>query len=467
MPLFSRRRSKSNAQDVKPDWTLPEPALEPSSLAASLGIQYEDRPGKVKAESPVVAFHRPSSSSAGPPRASVLRKSRSEHGHDDQTIASLYSRELMPPARSTPTASRRARPSPPTLNIMVVGRRSSGKTSWLKTLLSGLELAPGANKAEHAQRVEAFCRDEHTNATKTTSSLSIDILSDTQDRIALTLFDTVGLPDGSGVYELTAEHQVSALMRVIEDSFLDAFVQEQQVVRSTLRAQDTHIHAVIYFITPQTLRPPISDNLTPPSSPPRLRTVSRRSMSSPQVNTVATQDKPLTNGVVEQGWSLSAFDARTIKKLSTRANVIPVIARSDELTLAELEGVRATIKRDLLRERLLDVLEDRPVAPRTATSGTEDSSSGRTTPDEPAPIVLSRSPTTRTRRAQSLSRRRRTLIAALEDETEDVKADADALLALYALISPERPGKETTRTFRVRDSSMNVSEAHSGRRSTC
>lgn len=133
-----------------------------------------------------------------------------------ESIASLYSREHY--ARSMERVSLRqsshASPAPPlprtpslniskrhrvpqAFNLAVIGPRDTGKTSFLRSLVSRCELAHSADVVAGEQdrkRLQQFgtTRSGRVKPTGVTDSLSLDILDVRGERLALTCVDAPG-----------------------------------------------------------------------------------------------------------------------------------------------------------------------------------------------------------------------------------------------------------------------------------
>ncbi|ORY76867.1 hypothetical protein BCR35DRAFT_305612 [Leucosporidium creatinivorum] len=373
-------------------------------------------------KAPIVAtvaptsFHRPSSSRRrdepeSPTRASISQSNSLPSGFGPQfgapswdphassgaregggrlSIASLYPSPTaglntpstgggggIPKSASLPSI-RRSHKIPPTLNVMVVGARGTGKTSWIRTLLGNLDLAGTKGKGERAageERIAQFGAKEggrgKVERTKKLDSVTVDVLN-RGERTSLTVVDTVGWEAALGglsnvAQELEMERQLSAVMRNVEGRFDETLKAEAQLIRHSHRAHDSHLHLAIYFIHPEsvTTRPPLPKRTTKISlgrslSTPHLaRKAKRGSGGEPvwddeDVQRAAEEPTPMKveiNGEEEE-LGLSEVDLRAIMKLARRVNVLPVISRSDTLTITRLSDVKAAVKRDLDRAGL-------------------------------------------------------------------------------------------------------------------
>ncbi|CAG8587083.1 1666_t:CDS:2 [Dentiscutata heterogama] len=191
-------------------------------------------------------------------------------------------------------SSRRRKHAVSQLNLMVVGFSSLGKTSFIRMLFDTLcrlkediELPPSLSKrAETAQDAEAA-------RTKDLYSFTLDI-EEEGEKISLTLVDCPGFVRDN---ELRLDVQVTEVLRYIEAQFDQTLAEETKVKRNP-KAQDSQIHACLYFI----------DNTN--------------------------------NGLTDK-------DIRILKRLTARVNVIPIVAKADLLTTTQLANLKKAINRDI------------------------------------------------------------------------------------------------------------------------
>ncbi|CAG8671687.1 24630_t:CDS:2 [Dentiscutata erythropus] len=191
-------------------------------------------------------------------------------------------------------SSRRRKHAVSQLNLMVVGFSSLGKTSFIRMLFDtlcrlkeDLEVPPSLSKrAETAQDAEAA-------RTKELYSFTLDI-EEEGEKISLTLVDCPGFVRDN---ELRLDVQVTEVLRYIEAQFDQTLAEETKVKRNP-KAQDSQIHACLYFI----------DNTN--------------------------------NGLTDK-------DIRILKRLTARVNVIPIVAKADLLTTTQLANLKKAINRDI------------------------------------------------------------------------------------------------------------------------
>ncbi|RIA92941.1 Septin-type guanine nucleotide-binding (G) domain-containing protein [Glomus cerebriforme] len=216
--------------------------------------------------------------------------------------------------------SRRRKHAVSQLNLMVVGFRSLGKTSFIRMLFETLAIRKNSKEepelpASLFQSAESV-RDAEEARTKELYSFTLDI-EEEGEKISLTLVDSPGFVKDN---ELRLDVQVTEALRYIEAQFDHTLAEETKVKRNP-KAQDSQIHACLYFI----------DNAN--------------------------------NGLTEK-------DIRILKRLTARVNVIPVIAKADLLTNTQLANLKQAIKKDLKTHEIpvfdFPVDEDDEVEPEMA-----------------------------------------------------------------------------------------------------
>jgi len=198
--------------------------------------------------------------------------------------------------------SRRRKHAVSQLNLMVVGFRSLGKTSFIRMLFETLAVRRNSKEepvlpASLFQSAESV-RDAEEARTNELYSFTLDI-EEEGEKISLTLVDSPGFVKDN---ELRLDVQVTEALRYIEAQFDHTLAEETKVKRNP-KAQDSQIHACLYFI----------DNAN--------------------------------NGLTEK-------DIRILKRLTARVNVIPVIAKADLLTTTQLANLKQAIKKDLKSQEI-------------------------------------------------------------------------------------------------------------------
>jgi len=118
-------------------------------------------------------------------------------------------------------------------------------------------------------------------------------LTESNVRLKLTVVDSVGFAD-----QINKENSVVPIVEYIDKQY-EAYLQEElKIKRQLFNYHDTRVHACLYFIAPT-------------------------------------------------GHSLKSLDLVTMKKLDSKVNIIPVVAKSDTITKAELTKFKAKIMSEL------------------------------------------------------------------------------------------------------------------------
>ncbi|KAI0076352.1 hypothetical protein K474DRAFT_1663200 [Panus rudis PR-1116 ss-1] len=203
--------------------------------------------------------------------------------------------------------------------LMVAGRRT-GKTAFLRLLLDTSPISPDATRDQLA----SVARFVHASPARTThiSSTSVDIEPPSPDHpspLRLTLVDTPTLDfDDDPAPPAT----LNDIMRFLDARFSDSVDND--------RNGDHHVHLCIYFLDP--------DQIVPLA--PRAPT---NSLSDADPVILDPPAPLLTRP------SLPQSDITSIRRLSQRVNVLPVLARADTLTNDRLAVVKSVIKQDLAK----------------------------------------------------------------------------------------------------------------------
>ncbi|KAJ3547898.1 hypothetical protein NMY22_g1470 [Coprinellus aureogranulatus] len=240
---------------------------------------------------------------------------------------------------------------PPTFNLMVVGGKGTGKTSLLRLLLETADISPNATLDQRAA-LNNFLKGT-TKSTQAIQTACVEICESRFDRILFSVIDTPGL-DFSDGRELKLERQVNNVIKYLDAQYADTMNEESKVVRQN--KGDQHIHLCIYMIDPS--------SVTTADERGTQSTFTEKTHSETAVSNVPdlvsdnssdddTEDESVHDP--EQGdtpsdvLSLSPAEIRVIRRISARANVLPVIAHSDSLTDEKLQAVKKAVRSDLLK----------------------------------------------------------------------------------------------------------------------
>ncbi|KAI8090136.1 Septin-type guanine nucleotide-binding (G) domain-containing protein [Gilbertella persicaria] len=194
-------------------------------------------------------------------------------------------------------------------NLMVVGFSGVGKTSFVRTLLETLQLEEVAQQEASPttptkkKRRDSFMSENSAiivheelqgpiEKTLQPYTISREIDVDKKERIVLTIIDTPGFSA-----EYLVDKQLHDIIKYIEHQF-DLTLAEESKVKRNPKAVDTQVHCCLYFIDPKKS-------------------------------------------------ALDEFDIRILRRLSNRVNVIPIIGKADNLTLAQRNRLKPSIIKDI------------------------------------------------------------------------------------------------------------------------
>ncbi|KAH8104770.1 Septin-domain-containing protein [Cristinia sonorae] len=313
-----------------------EPIQSPSKGAAKTSFHSNDGP---------IPFHKPfwtSSAGTGKDAAATAAAGKG-------AISALYMNTHPPVAfeNRKGTFATRPRPSqkrsrnPTTFNIMVVGAQGTGKTSLLRLLLDTADISPTAT-ADQRANMESFLRGS-PKRTENIQTACVEICESKYDRLLLSVIDTPGLDFHHG-HELKLERQVTSIVKYMDTQFADTLSEESKVVRQS--KGDQHIHLCIYTVDPFSI---MSASARKALSLLPSRTRSETTISHTNEHT-PLHDEESDDESDDEDWSsltMSPADIHVIRRLTKRANVLPVIARADSLTNDKLAAIKRVIRRDL------------------------------------------------------------------------------------------------------------------------
>ncbi|GKT62373.1 putative septin aspE [Colletotrichum tofieldiae] len=218
----------------------------------------------------------------------------------------------------------RRRKDPTPFNILVIGTRGAGKTSFLEFLKIALALPP----KKRSRRTEA---EEDTAPRSPPSGNFIPHYLETEidgERVGLTLWDSEGLE--KNVVDL----QLREMSAFLESKFEETFTEEMKVIRSP-GVQDTHIHAVFMVLDPARL----DRNLA-----------SVRGGMSNGHNGKHAPPARIQGGLDED------LDLQVLRTLYGKTTVIPVISKSDTITTKHMNVLKKTVW-ETIKKSGLDPLE--------------------------------------------------------------------------------------------------------------
>ncbi|KAK0266670.1 hypothetical protein LTR35_016909 [Friedmanniomyces endolithicus] len=227
-----------------------------------------------------------------------------------------YASSTAPAAHVNSPRRVRRRKDPTPFNILVVGAKNSGKTSFISFLRHSFALP--ADKQPYSANTAG---DAKTNGFKSTSFTSHYLETEMDgERVGLTLWDSAGLQ--KHIIDL----QLREMASFVESKFEETFVEEQKVNRSP-GVKDTHIHCVLLVLDPVKL-----DN---------------------NVATSGTAQKGNAEGLNDE------MDLQVIRALWGKTTVIPVVSKADTLTVGHMSFLKRAVWSSLKTAKLdpLEALE--------------------------------------------------------------------------------------------------------------
>ncbi|KAK0464275.1 GTP binding protein [Desarmillaria tabescens] len=263
-----------------------------------------------------------------------------EHRIQDERAGSAAGSHLQPslalPSHVTHVGSGLDAPAAPSLEftLLVAGSRG-GKTSFLRLLLDTFNVSHSATQ-DQLTSVAKFVQG-CSGRTSHIRSASIDVVLDLDGNgplrtLTLHLVDTPSLDFRD---EQPAERLVADTLRYVESRFAES-IEDDRNPSTT----DRYVHLCLYFLDPDQIVP---SQIPAPLAPPRARA---NSFSQPDHDPLILE-LPVANNPLLTRPTLPSADINTIRRLSTRVNVLPVVSRADILSNDRLAAVKMAIRRDL------------------------------------------------------------------------------------------------------------------------
>ncbi|KAH0536257.1 hypothetical protein FGG08_006852 [Glutinoglossum americanum] len=230
----------------------------------------------------------------------------------------------------------RRRKDPTPFNILIIGTRSSGKTSFLNFLRSSL--APparkkGAYRAQEEYDNPTSMSPPQSSAGQLHSGFSSQYLETEIDgeRIGLTLWDSQGLE--RNIVDL----QLREMSSFLESKFEETFTEEMKVVRAP-GVQDTHVHCAFLVLDPVRLDANIA------------AATAAANGSANGANGHFLNPSRIIGGLDED------LDVQVLRTLQGKTTVLPVISKADTVTSAHMTYLKKMVW-DSLKKANLDPLE--------------------------------------------------------------------------------------------------------------
>ncbi|KAI1391923.1 uncharacterized protein F4822DRAFT_425142 [Hypoxylon trugodes] len=207
----------------------------------------------------------------------------------------------------------RRRKDPTPFNVLIVGTRGSGKTSFLEFLKTALALPP-KKRSQRSTEIEM----EVTSTAAPSGNFIPHYLESEIDgeRVGLTLWDSEGLE--KNVVDL----QLREMSTFLESKFEETFAEEMKVIRSP-GVQDTHIHAVFLILDPARLDRNIA---------------AAKAASANGHNEKYEREVGRVVGGLDED-----LDLQVMRTLQGKTTVIPVISKADTITTAHMAVLKKTV----------------------------------------------------------------------------------------------------------------------------
>jgi len=213
-------------------------------------------------------------------------------------------------------------------SILIIGARSSGKTSFLNFLKTSLALPPKKRSNRPNELVDDIFAPQNARSGNFESHyLETEIDG---ERIGLTLWDSEGLE--KNVVDL----QLREMSSFLESKFEETFTEEQKVVRAP-GVQDTHIHCAFLLLDPLRLDRNIA--------------AAKASSSNGYGSSGKYSSTPRVIGGLDDD-----LDLQVLRTLQGKTTVVPVISKADTITTMHMTYLKKTVW-DSLRKANLDPLE--------------------------------------------------------------------------------------------------------------
>ncbi|KAJ5124177.1 uncharacterized protein N7515_008002 [Penicillium bovifimosum] len=308
-----RRQRESYAPKVPP--RLPD--LSPTPQLETFGGEERDkiadptppRPQSGFAASPTMAGSSPSAIDPYARTESMTHRGR--YSYASSAVSTVNS-----PRRV------RRRKDPTSYNVLVIGARNSGKTSFLNFLRSALTMPAHKHPSRTPEEIEELERQTTTWEGFTAQYLETEFDG---ERVGLTLWDSVGLERD------IADLQLRGVTGFLESKFEETLAEEMKVVRSP-GARDTHIHCTFLLLDPVRL----DENIA----------MAERAANG----TSKPTDAPVV-GILDQN-----LDLQVLRTVLGKTTVVPVISKADTITSAHMSYLRKAVWNSL-KQANIDPLE--------------------------------------------------------------------------------------------------------------
>ncbi|KAJ6031592.1 hypothetical protein N7540_002324 [Penicillium herquei] len=254
----------------------------------------------------------------------------------------------------------RRRKDPTPYNVLVVGARNSGKTSFLNFLRQSLTMPPHKHPTRTPEELAELERQTSAYEGFTSQYLETEIDG---ERVGLTLWDSTGLE--RNIVDL----QMRAVTGFLESKFEETLAEEMKVVRSP-GARDTHIHCTFLLLDPVHL----DENIA---------AAERFANGTPKAT-----DTPVL-GVLDQN-----LDLGVLRTILGKTTVVPVISKADTITSAHMTYLRKAVWSSLKKANIdpLEILTLEDQEEYSSSESAYDESIAESESEVPKPYEETESP---------------------------------------------------------------------------
>ncbi|KAI4620541.1 uncharacterized protein J4E87_007229 [Alternaria ethzedia] len=211
----------------------------------------------------------------------------------------------------------RRRKDPTPFNILVIGTKGCGKSSFIEFLRTALAL-PARKRPNTPSPPATAVGGGDSPFTSEFLETEVD-----GERVGVTLWDSEGLEKN------IVDFQLPIITSFLESKFEDTFSEEQKVVRAP-GVKDTHIHCVFLVLDPIRLDQNIAE--------------------ARKKSNIVNAGSAIFGGLDDR------LDLNILRELQTRTTVIPVISKADTITGAHMRYLKKTVW-DTIKRAKLDPLE--------------------------------------------------------------------------------------------------------------
>ncbi|KAL6705888.1 hypothetical protein ACN47E_006348 [Coniothyrium glycines] len=211
----------------------------------------------------------------------------------------------------------RRRKDPTPFNILVIGTKGCGKSSFIDFLRTALAL-PARKRPQTPSPPATAVGSDDSPFTSEYLETEVD-----GERVGVTLWDSEGLEKS------VVDFQLPIITSFIESKFEDTFGEEQKVVRAP-GVKDTHIHCVFLVLDPGRL--------------------DRNIAEARKKSNVVKVGSAIFGGLDEN------LDLDVLRELQGKTTVIPIISKADTITGAHMRHLKKMVW-DTIKRAKLDPLE--------------------------------------------------------------------------------------------------------------